>query len=123
MQQQHLLVQAGYVGNRHLTFEGFLSPKSGRRKKRLEVLLERDEAFIIYESPFRVLKTLKELASLDGDRIVVIGRELTKSYEEIIRGSATEVVAILEAKAAIKGEFAICICPVAAAIDKDEEDK
>ncbi len=117
-----LISAAGYVG-KTFTFEGFLSPKSGRRKKRLEVLLERDEAFIIYESPFRVLKTLKELASLDGDRIVVIGRELTKSYEEIIRGSATEVVAILEAKAAIKGEFAICICPVAAAIDKDEEDK
>lgn len=117
-----LISAAGYVG-KTFTFEGFLSPKSGRRKKRLEVLLERDEAFIIYESPFRVLKTLKEIQLFDSDRIVVIGRELTKAYEEIIRGSATQVIDILEAKATIKGEFAICVCPIAAGIDKDEEEK
>lgn len=117
-----LISAAGYVG-KTFTFEGFLSPKSGRRKKRLEVLLERDEAFIIYESPFRVLKTLKEIQLFDSDRIVVIGRELTKAYEEIIRGSVTQVIDILEAKATIKGEFAICVCPIAAGIDKDEEEK
>lgn len=117
-----LISAAGYVG-KTFTFEGFLSPKSGRRKKRLEVLLERDEAFIIYESPFRVLKTLKEIQLFDSDRIVVIGRELTKAYEEIIRGSATQVIDILEAKATIKGEFAICVCPIAAGIDKDEDEK
>ncbi|MGH4037300.1 MAG: 16S rRNA (cytidine(1402)-2'-O)-methyltransferase [Sphaerochaeta sp.] len=116
-----LISAAGYVG-KTFTFEGFLSPKSGRRKKRLEVLLERDEAFIIYESPFRVLKTLKEISGIAGDRIVVVGRELTKQYEEIIRGTADELVENFESRQSIKGEFAICVCPIAAGIDKDSEE-
>lgn len=115
-----LISAAGYVG-KTFTFEGFLSPKSGRRKKRLQVLLERDEAFIIYESPFRVLKTLKEIKELDETRLVVAGRELTKAFEEFITGTIGEVIQKLEDKPSIKGEFAICICPTAALSSKENK--
>jgi 16S rRNA (cytidine1402-2'-O)-methyltransferase len=101
---------AGYVG-KTFTFEGFLSPKKGRRKKRLEELLSRDEAFIIYESPFRILKTLAELAELDGERQIVLGREMTKKFEEFLQGTASQVMEVLAAKPSIKGEFALLVAP------------
>lgn len=105
-----LVSVAGFVG-KSFTFEGFLSPKAGRRKERLQVLLERNEAFLIYESPFRVVKTLKEIAALAPQRQVVAGREMTKLHEEYLCGTADEVAAILEQRAAVKGEFAILIRP------------
>ncbi len=109
--QSALVSVAGYVG-KTFTFEGFLSPKKGRRKKRLEELLSRDEAFIIYESPFRILKTLAELAELDGGaRQIVLGREMTKKFEEFLQGTASQVMEILGAKPSIKGEFALLVAP------------
>nr|WP_321306371.1 16S rRNA (cytidine(1402)-2'-O)-methyltransferase [uncultured Sphaerochaeta sp.] len=108
--QSALVSVAGYVG-KTFTFEGFLSPKKGRRKKRLEELLSRDEAFIIYESPFRILKTLGELAELDGARQIVLGREMTKKFEEFLQGTASQVMEILGAKPSIKGEFALLVAP------------
>ncbi len=108
--QSALVSVAGYVG-KTFTFEGFLSPKKGRRKKRLEELLSRDEAFIIYESPFRILKTLGELAELDGERQIVLGREMTKKFEEFLQGTASQVMEILGAKPSIKGEFALLVAP------------
>jgi 16S rRNA (cytidine1402-2'-O)-methyltransferase len=108
--QSALVSVAGYVG-KTFTFEGFLSPKKGRRKKRLEELLSRDEAFIIYESPFRILKTLAELAELDGERQIVLGREMTKKFEEFLQGTASQVMEVLAAKPSIKGEFALLVAP------------
>jgi 16S rRNA (cytidine1402-2'-O)-methyltransferase len=108
--QSALVSVAGYVG-KTFTFEGFLSPKKGRRKKRLEELLSRDEAFIIYESPFRILKTLAELAELDGERQIVLGREMTKKFEEFLQGTASQVMEVLAAKPSIKGEFVLLVAP------------
>lgn len=105
-----LVSAAGFVG-KSFTFEGFLSPKPGRRKERLETLLSRDEAFIIYESPFRVVKTLKEIATLSPRRQIVAGREMTKLHEEYLTGTAGEVAATLEGRQAVKGEFAILVRP------------
>ncbi|MDY6343829.1 MAG: 16S rRNA (cytidine(1402)-2'-O)-methyltransferase [Sphaerochaetaceae bacterium] len=105
-----LVSAAGFVG-KSFTFEGFLSPKPGRRKERLESLLSRDEAFIIYESPFRVVKTLKEIAALAPQRQIVAGREMTKLHEEYLTGTAGEVAATLEGRQAVKGEFAILVRP------------
>jgi 16S rRNA (cytidine1402-2'-O)-methyltransferase len=105
-----LISVSGYVG-KTFTFEGFLPIKKGKRTTRLSQLLERDEAFVIYESPFRVLKTLKELYDLDKQRVVVVARELTKAHEEIIRDTLENVINDFENRQAIKGEFAICICP------------
>ena len=70
---------------------------------------------MVYESPFRVLKTLGDIAEVGRSRLVV-GRELTKAHEEIITGSAEDVIASLSSRDAIKGEFAILVIP-------DEDDK
>ncbi len=116
-----LISVSGYVG-KTFTFEGFLPIKKGKRITRLKVLLERDEAFIIYESPYRVLKTLEELKDLDPNRVVVVARELTKAYEEIIRDNVENVVNNFKERATIKGEFAICVCPTAASDEVDEKE-
>lgn len=117
-----LVSVAGLVG-KSITFEGFLSPKSGRRRARLATLLERGEAFVIYESPFRVVKTLAELSDLAPLRRVVVGREMTKKFEEFLQGRASEVAAQLSARQAIKGEFALLVAPIEAeaADDNDSE--
>ena len=66
---------------------------------------------MIYESPFRVVKTLEDIKSVNDRALVIAGRELTKAFEEIIRGSVGEVISYLEAKDKIKGEFAIIVVP------------
>jgi 16S rRNA (cytidine1402-2'-O)-methyltransferase len=105
-----LVSVAGLVG-KTITFEGFLSPKSGRRTKRLALLMERDEAFVIYESPFRVAKTLAEIATIDPTRKVVVGREMTKKFEEYPMGTAAQMSAEFAARPSIKGEFALLVGP------------
>lgn len=105
-----LLSAAGNVG-RTFTFEGFLSPKKGRRRRRLEELVGRGEAFVIYESPFRVVKTLEDVAEVDPASRIVMGRELTKAFEEILCLPVGELVAVLKVRPAIKGEFALVVVP------------
>jgi len=111
-----LVSVSGFTG-KTFTFEGFLSPKSGRRKSRLQQLLERNEAFILYESPFRIVKLLAELSELAPDRSVLIGRELTKAYEELVEGRAQEVALNFSSRDSIKGEFVLCV----SASDKDRQ--
>ncbi len=115
-----LVCVAGNIG-KTFTFEGFLSPKKGRKEKRLKELFSRGESFIIYESPFRVVKTLEEIASISSACQVVIGRELTKQYEEIIRENILEAIERLKAKPSIKGEFVIIVIP-GESDDQAEED-
>ena len=102
------LISASGLAGKTFTFEGFLSPKSGRRKARLRELLDREEAFIIYESPFRILKTLGELRDLDDTRHLVLGREMTKAFEQFIYGTPSEVMSGLKV---VKGEFALVVLP------------
>jgi 16S rRNA (cytidine1402-2'-O)-methyltransferase len=90
-------------------FEGFLSPKAGRRRTRLKELLALDAAFVIYESPFRILKLLEDLAEFDDERYVCIGREMTKMHEEYLRGSAGEILGILSEKNRQLGEFSVYV--------------
>ena len=116
-----LVSVAGRIG-KTFTFEGFLSPKKGRRTKRLTELIARNEAFIIYESPFRVLKTLEEIKALDESLVIVMGREMTKQFEEIRKGTVGEIIDLLKAKPSIKGEFALLVCPGWDEDDKSEED-
>lgn len=115
-----LVSASGRVG-KAFTFEGFLSPKSGRRKKRLSELISRNEAFIIYESPFRVVKTLKEAKEIEPGLVCVMGREMTKQFEEIKKMDIASLISYLEAKSTIKGEFAILMYK-AGVDDKAEED-
>jgi 16S rRNA (cytidine1402-2'-O)-methyltransferase len=90
-------------------FEGFLSPKEGRRRSRLRELLDSGAAFVLYESPFRILKLLKDLAELESTRYVCAGREMTKVHEEYIRGSAEEIFAYFGEKSRQIGEFSLYI--------------
>ena len=115
------LISASGLNGKTFTFEGFLSPKSGRRKTRLKELLSRDEAFIIYESPFRILKTLSEIRDLDDSRRIVLGREMTKAFEQFLYGTASEIISQLKV---VKGEFAFVVLPPEKERDdSDEEDE
>ncbi len=92
------------------TFEGFLPVKAGRRLRRLEVLGEESRTVVLYESPHRIVKLLRELQEIMGERQVVVIRELTKIHEEKIRGTPGEIAEALAAKKP-KGEFVVLIAP------------
>ena len=88
-------------------FEGFLPPKKGRKKRMLSVKNE-EATLIYYESPNRLLRTLKQLKETLGDRPAVVARELTKLYEEIKRGTLSELYSYFDKKKP-KGECVILV--------------
>ncbi|MDR0316749.1 MAG: 16S rRNA (cytidine(1402)-2'-O)-methyltransferase [Treponema sp.] len=90
-----------------IVFEGFLSPKAGRRKSRLRELMALDAAIVLYESPFRILKLLGDIAEIDDNRYICIGREMTKIHEEYLRGPVSEILADLAQKKEQIGEFSV----------------
>jgi len=92
-----------------VVFEGFLSPKAGRRKSRLRELMAMDAACVIYESPFRILKLLGDIAEIDSERYICLGREMTKIHEEFFRGSAAETLELFGKKKEQIGEFSLYI--------------
>jgi len=100
------LVVSGLPTDRFV-FEGFLPQKKGRKTK-LETLRSETRTIILYESPHRVLKTLAEIQSYWGDRHVVVARELTKKFEEIVRGPVTSVLNELSRKPP-RGEYVLII--------------
>ncbi|GGZ18839.1 ribosomal RNA small subunit methyltransferase I [Echinicola pacifica] len=94
--------------NDRFVFEGFLPHKKGR-KTRIENLMEETRTMIFYESPHRLLKTLTQFQEAFGeDRLACVSRELTKIYEENIRGTLPELVAYYTENT-IKGEIVITV--------------
>ena len=89
------------------TFIGFLPTKKGRKKK-ISSLENLDMTIVLFESPHRLIKTLNQLKEALGERPIVVARELTKLYEEIIRGNFSSAIEFFEAKK-IKGEIVIMI--------------
>ena len=89
------------------TFIGFLPTKKGRQKK-ISFLKDLDTTIVLFESPHRLIKTLNQLKEALGERPVVVGRELTKLYEEIIRGNFSSTIDFFDSKK-IKGEIVIMI--------------
>ena len=89
-------------------FYGFLPRKGKKRKEWLSKIRDAKKTIVIYESPYRLISTLEELVSVTEDRIIVIGRELTKKYEEIKRGTAEELKEYFE-KYPPRGEFTLVI--------------
>ncbi len=100
------IVSSGLPTDRFI-FEGFLPPKKGR-KKRLMNLVDLDATIIFYESPYRLIKTLKEINEVLGNRPTVVSRELTKMNEEIIRGTVSDILSYFNNKKP-RGEFVIMI--------------
>lgn len=103
-----LMSVAGTAGKGFI-FEGFLSPKGGRRRNRLKELLEMKMIFVLYESPYRVIKLLEDLKELSPERKILIGREITKKFEEFLSGNPQEVLAELSSRSTLKGEFAVLV--------------
>jgi 16S rRNA (cytidine1402-2'-O)-methyltransferase len=88
-------------------FQGFLPSKASARRKWMESVKERTETLIFYESPRRLRSFLEDAREILGDRRVVVAREMTKVYEEVLRGAITEVLKRLTAE--VKGEVTVML--------------
>jgi 16S rRNA (cytidine1402-2'-O)-methyltransferase len=92
-------------------FCGFLKRKPGKMKKELAQYADADKTIVFYESPHRMLKTLEICMEVFGENAeMCLARELTKKFEEFIRGSVKEVLAEMSARKEILGEFVVLIC-------------
>ena len=100
------LVASGLPTDRFI-FEGFLPHKKGRKGK-LEKVKDIDATIIFYESPNRLVRTLKDILEHIGDRPIAIGRELSKKFEEIMRGRVSDILSHYNTNKP-KGEFVIVI--------------
>ena len=101
------LVNSGLAAD-HFIFEGFLPHKKGRQTK-IKQIVENEYTTILYESPFRLVKTLEQLAeAASPERKVSVARELTKIHEENVRGTLEEVIRYFKQKE-VKGEIVIIL--------------
>ena len=101
------LILSGLPTDRFI-FEGYLPVKSGARKRRLKEILHEKRTVIFYESPHRLLKSLQDIQQILGQREIVVLRELTKKFEQILRASAGEILKHFQ-KQPPRGEFVIII--------------
>lgn len=104
-----VMVSIAGTSDAAVLFEGFLSPKQGRRKRRLEELFNMQMGFVLYESPFRIIKLLQDITDIDSNRQIIVGRELTKLHEEILSGIASDILHTLQERQSIKGEFSVFV--------------
>ncbi len=104
-------------------FEGFLPAKSSGRKKQLKTLEQESRTLVFYESPHRVLDSLKDMAEvLGGAREITLARELTKTFETFLSGSLDEVIATVEQDAnQRKGEFVLVLAGAKVESDDDNQ--
>jgi 16S rRNA (cytidine1402-2'-O)-methyltransferase len=101
-------------------FIGFLPRQRGERRKRLEDVAAVRASLVVYESPHRLRSMLEDVASVLGNRSIVLARELTKIHEEYVRGSAADVIAhVIENQP--RGEYTVVVGPGTEA-EKDEGD-
>lgn len=104
------LVASGLPSDKYV-FEGFLPQKKGRHK-RLKQLVEEERSIVFYESPYRLHKLLDELRKYMSDqRMVAVCRELTKKFEEIVRGPLKSVYDTFQLRDEIKGEIVVVVAP------------
>ncbi len=106
------LSAAGIPADRFV-FEGFLTTKPGRRVNRLAKLRDLEMTVVLYESPHRLLRTLEAIAQVFGDVEMVVARELTKQFEEILTGLVSTHIGHFGGRA-VRGEFTLVIprsCP------------
>ena len=103
------LVNSGFPTDRFV-YEGFLPHKKGRQT-RWKALAEEERTIVLYESPHRLVKALEQIIEfIAADRLVMVGRELSKMHEQMVRGTATEVLAYFTAHPdKVRGEIVIVI--------------
>jgi 16S rRNA (cytidine1402-2'-O)-methyltransferase len=89
---------------------GFLPLKKGRQTL-FNSLKDEQRTFVFYESVHRIQKTLQDLYNSIGNRYVCVGREMTKMFEDFVRGDLSEVIEIFKDKSKLKGEFTIVVAP------------
>jgi 16S rRNA (cytidine1402-2'-O)-methyltransferase len=101
------LVKSGLPTNR-FCFEGFLPSKSNERKKKLLEIKEEERTIVFYEAPHRIVELLEDMLEVFGDRLISVSRELTKMYEETLRGTISEILEEIK-KRALKGEIVVVV--------------
>ncbi len=103
------LVNSGFPTDRFV-YEGFLPHKKGRQT-RWKALAEEERTIVLYESPHRLVKALEQIIEfISADRLVMVGREISKLHEQMVRGTATEVLAYFTAHPdKVRGEIVIVI--------------
>ncbi|MGZ3904500.1 MAG: 16S rRNA (cytidine(1402)-2'-O)-methyltransferase [Bacteroidia bacterium] len=112
------LVNSGFPCN-EFSFYGFLPQKKGRQTKLKQLALEQ-KTFIVYESPFRLIKLLQELKEYVGERKASVSRELSKMFEENKRGTFTELITYFSSKT-IKGEIVVVVEGISSKENKHDE--
>jgi 16S rRNA (cytidine1402-2'-O)-methyltransferase len=92
-------------------FFGFLPPNGAKRKRKLEEIKQLRGTIILYEAPHRLMRTLQDLRDICGGRQIVVARELTKLYEEVIRGNIVEVIDVLKGRH-VRGEITLVVAGI-----------
>lgn len=92
-------------------FAGFLPAKKAARRKSLRLFAGAGETLVFYEAPHRIVEMIEDLVDILGDRPLAVARELTKVHEEFLRGKASEVLAQLKSREAVKGELTVVAGP------------
>src|SRR5437867_8343118 len=114
------LLSVGGLPTDRVVFEGFLPAKRSQRQKALQRLRQEERTLVFFESPHRLVDMLADLEQICGDRQVVIGRELTKMFEEVVRGKVSELRALLQGRE-VKGEVALLVAGRSAEDEPREE--
>ena len=92
----------------YFVFNGFLPSRANKRKQFLELLKDESRTMVFYESPNRLISTLQDIEEILGNREVVVSRELTKVFEEILRGNVRKIINSLQERV-IKGEITLVV--------------
>ena len=114
------LLSVGGLPTDRVVFEGFLPAKRSQRQKALQRLRQEERTLVFFESPHRLVDMLADLEQICGDRQVVIGRELTKMFEEVVRGKVSELRVLLQGRE-VKGEVALLVAGRSAEDESGEE--
>jgi len=115
------LLSASGLPSDRFVFEGFLPARPGERRRRLRALRDETRTLVLFEAPHRLMDTLQDLAVIFGERRLVLGRELTKVHETVLRGSARELATSL-AEGPVRGEITLAVAGADAAADAGEDE-
>jgi len=114
------LAASGFPGREHV-FLGFLPAKGGERRSALQRVAHQQCPLVFYEAPHRVLESLADMQVVLGDRRAVCARELTKRFEETVRGTLSELIAHFT-ETAPRGEFTVVVEGASPTVDVDTDD-